>query len=242
MAREAVFLSYRRDDTADVCGRMYDALCKAFGKARLFRDVSSLRPGADFGEAIVGILPKCRATLVLIGPQWLSARDENGDRRLDDPNDWVRAEIEMALNAPDLYVVPVLVNGARMPRAEELPTSLHALLRRHAAVIRRDPDFHDDVARLTQALRASVQSGVLDLAGLGGELKQAAVNLANSPQTGRAVKAARSGLFSLGKLAMFVGTIGLLILIGLVAIGGLAAWNLWPQEWTETIMSWLPGR
>lgn len=242
MAREAVFLSYRRDDTADVCGRMYDALGKAFGKARLFRDVSSLRPGADFGDAIVGILPKCRATLVLIGPQWLSACDEDGNRRLDDPNDWVRAEIEMALNAPDLYVVPVLVNGARMPRTEELPTSLQPLLRRHAAVIRRDPDFHDDVARLTQALRTSVQSGVLDLAGLGGELKQAAVDLANSPQAGRAVKAARSGLFSLGKLAMIVATIGVLIVIAFVTIGGLAAWNLWPQEWTETIMSWLPGR
>jgi TIR domain len=242
MAREAVFLSYRRDDTADVCGRMYDALGKAFGKGRLFRDVSSLRPGADFGDAITGILPKCRATLVLIGPHWLSARDESGNRRLDDPNDWVRAEIEMALNAPDLYVVPVLVNGARMPRAEELPSSLHALLRRHAAVIRRDPDFHGDVARLTQALRASVQTGILDLAELGGELKQAAVNLANSPQAGQAVKAARSGLFSLGKLAAIFGVVAFLAVIALVAVGGFAAWSLWPQEWTDIIASWLPGQ
>ena len=242
MAREAVFLSYRRDDTADVCGRMYDALGKTFGKGRLFRDVSSLRPGANFGETIVSILPKCRATLVLIGPHWTSARDEAGNRRLDDPNDWVRAEVELALNAPDLYVVPVLVNGAQMPRAEEIPECLHPLLARHAAVIRRDPDFHGDVARLAQALRASVQSGMLDLAGLGGELKQAAVNLANSPETGKAVKAVRSGLFSLGKLLMIVAVVAVLALIALVVLGGLAVSNLWPQEWTDTIMSWLPNQ
>lgn len=242
MAREAVFLSYRRGDTADVCGRMYDALGRAFGKGRLFKDVNNLRPGADFGNAITEILPKCRATLVLIGPQWLSALDDEGRRRLDDPNDWVRVEVETALSAPNLYVVPVLVNGAQMPRAEELPVSLHGLLRRHAAVIRRDPDFHDDVTRLTQALRASVQSGVLDLAGLGGELKQAAVDIANSPQTGRAVKAARSGLFSLGKLAVVIGLVGVLALVLLVTIAGFAAWNFWPQEWTDTIRSWLPWR
>ena len=124
-----------------------------------------------FGDYIRTILPGCRVVLVLIGPNWLEARDETGRRRLDDPQDWVRIEIETALNASGLDVVPVLVNGARMPRAEELPQSLHPLLRRHAAIIRRDPDFHDDVARLSTALRASVQTGILDLANLGGERK-----------------------------------------------------------------------
>jgi hypothetical protein len=86
----------------------------------------------------------------------------------------VRIEIETALGAPGLDVVPVLVNGARMPRANELPESLHPLLRRHAATIRRDPDFRDDVDRLSKALRESVRSGMLDLASLGGERKRAA--------------------------------------------------------------------
>ena len=133
--------------------------------------MDNIRPGADFGQYIETILPRCRVVLVLIGPNWIDAKDEAGRHRLDDPHDWVRIEIETALNSGGLDVVPVLVNGARMPRAEELPQSLHPLLRRNAAIIRRDPDFHDDIARLSAALRASVQSGVLDLAKLGGERK-----------------------------------------------------------------------
>ncbi len=174
MAREAIFIGYRRDDTADVAGRVYDALAARFGRGSIFKDVDNLRPGADFGAYIRTILPRCRVVLVLIGPNWLDSRDEAGRRRLDDPNDWVRIEIETALDNDNLDVVPVLVNGARMPRADELPTSLQRLLRRHAATIRRDPDFHDDINRLATALRASVKSGVLDLASLGGDRKAAA--------------------------------------------------------------------
>jgi len=171
MAREAIFIGYRRDDTADVAGRIYDALAGRFGRDRIFKDVDNLRPGADFGEYIETILPRCRVVLILIGPNWIDAKDESGHRRLDDPHDWVRIEIEMALNAGDLDVVPVLVNGARMPRPDELPSSLHPLLRRHAAIIRRDPDFHDDVARLSTALRSSINTGILDLSNIGGNAR-----------------------------------------------------------------------
>ncbi len=139
-----------------MAGRVFDALSRRFGRARVFKDVDSLRPGADFGAHIQSLLPKCRVVLILIGPGWLDARDQQGRRRLDDPNDWVRIEVETALASPGLDVVPVLVNGARMPAAEELPAGLASLARRHAAVIRRDPDFHDDVARLIAALRGSV--------------------------------------------------------------------------------------
>jgi hypothetical protein len=169
MAREAIFIGYRRDDTADVAGRIFDALESRFGRDRIFKDVDNLRPGADFGEYIKTILPRCRVALILIGPNWVNAVDEDGRRRLDDPNDWVRIEIEIALAAGDLDVVPVLINGARMPRAEELPPSLHPLLRRHAATIRRDPDFRDDIDRLATTLRASLRTGFLDLGSLGGD-------------------------------------------------------------------------
>lgn len=152
MAREAIFIGYRRDDTADVAGRIFDALESRFGRDHIFKDVDNLHPGADFAEYINHVLPRCRVALILIGPNWVNAQDEDGHRRLDDPHDWVRTEIEIALAAGDLDVVPVLINGARMPRAEELPPSLHPLLRRHAATIRRDPDFRDDIARLSQAL------------------------------------------------------------------------------------------
>jgi hypothetical protein len=174
MTGEAIFIGYRRDDTADVAGRLHDAFASRFGRGRIFMDVDSLRPGIDFGEQIRSVLPRCRVALILIGPTWLEARDERGARRLDDSNDWVRIEIETALMTPGLDIVPVLVNGAAMPRADELPASLHPLLRRHAAIIRRNPDFHGDVNRLATALKASARTGVLDLASLSRESKAAA--------------------------------------------------------------------
>jgi formylglycine-generating enzyme required for sulfatase activity len=171
MAGEAIFVSYRRDDTADVAARMHDALSRRFGRRRIFMDVDNLPPGADFGEYIRTVLPSCRVALVLIGPSWLEARDDRGGRRLDDPNDWVRVEIETGLTTPGLDVVPVLVNGATMPHPEQVAESLRPLLRRHAAIIRRNPDFHDDVGRLIAALRVSVRTGVLDFSSLTNQRK-----------------------------------------------------------------------
>lgn len=169
MAGEAIFIGYRRDDTADVAGRIYDAMAQRFGRQRVFKDVDNIGPGVDFGDYIKSVLPRCRVALVLIGPQWLESKDESGRRRLDDDHDWVRLEIETALAIPGLLVVPVLVNGARMPRGEEVPESLAPLLRRNAAIIRRDPDFHDDVERLAAAIRASVNTGIIDLSKIGGK-------------------------------------------------------------------------
>lgn len=171
MAREAIFIGYRRDDTGDVAGRIFDALETRFGRARLFKDVDNIPPGADFGEYIKSILPRCRVALILIGPHWAEAKDASGRRRLDDPHDWVRIEIETALATDGLQLVPVLINGAQMPRAEDLPASLQPLLRRNAAVIRRDPDFREDLHKLSQALRTSLRTGTLDLANLGSERK-----------------------------------------------------------------------
>lgn len=163
--KEAVFISYRRDDTADVAGRISDAMARAFGRKRVFKDVDNLRAGENFGDQIRAVLPRCNVALILIGPGWLDAQDpSDGARRLDDPNDWVRTEIEIALNTPSLDVVPVLVNGAQMPRAGDIPECLRPLLERHAAIVRRDPDFADDITRLRKALRASVGSGSADVA------------------------------------------------------------------------------
>src|SRR5262245_13401532 len=139
MGRSAIFLSYRRDDTADVAGRLYDSLIQHFGRSRVFKDVDSLQTGADFAQEIRAFLPKCRVVLVMIGPKWLQARVEGGLRLLN-PTDLVRVEIETALALPELTVVPVLVNGATLPRPEDLPESLRPLLHRHSATIRRDPD------------------------------------------------------------------------------------------------------
>lgn len=192
MVGEAIFIGYRRDDTADVAGRIFDAMTQRFGKGRVFKDVDNIGPGVHFGDYIRSVLPKCRVALMLVGPHWLESKDEDGRRRLDDEHDWVRTEIETALSTPGVLTVPVLVNGARMPRASEVPESLRPLLLRNAAVIRRDPDFHDDVERLATALRASVNTGVLDLSKINIQVRaivveaRASENRANtSAQRGR---------------------------------------------------------
>ena len=162
MAGEAIFIGYRRDNTADVAGRIYDALEVRVGRERVFKDVDNIPPGVDFGNYIRTLLPSCRVALILIGHHWADARDGSGNRRLDDPNDWVRVEIETALVANDLLVVPVLVNGAPMPTVNELPPSLQPLLQRNAAEIRRDPDFRDDVGRLVKAILERLDMDSLD--------------------------------------------------------------------------------
>lgn len=142
MTGAAVFISYRRADAASTSRRIYDALAKRIGPSSVFMDVDKLPPGADFGGHIKSILPQCRATLVVIGPKWTKIRGGLfGPRRIFNPYDWVRVEVELALAASDMNVVPVLVNGARMPRAHELPASLQPLLNRHAAFIRRPKDL-----------------------------------------------------------------------------------------------------
>ncbi|WP_395646227.1 TIR domain-containing protein [Terricaulis sp.] len=167
---QSIFIGYRRSDTADVSGRLYDALSLAFGEGKVFKDVDSIPVGADFAAHIKSLLPKCRVFLALIGPDWVS----DGGTRLNDPTDLVRIEIETALNTPRLLVVPVLVNGARMPAEAEVPESLRPLLQRHAAIIRSDPDFKSDVARLVQALRDHLRTGRLNLQSLGGAARVAA--------------------------------------------------------------------
>lgn len=198
MAGEAIFIGYRRDDTADVAGRIYDALEARFGRERVFKDVDNIPVGVNFGDYIKTILPRCRVALILMGPHWTGVQDSAGRRRLEDPNDWVRVEVETALATPGLQVVPVLVNGAQMPRAEELPASLQPLLLLNAAVIRRDPDFRSDIERLGTALRASVRTGLLDLGAIGGAGKPARhSNLKAPPSKSRSLWVGAAGASAL---------------------------------------------
>lgn len=145
-----VFLSYRRDDSADVTGRIYDRLVAQFGQTRVFKDVDSIPAGADFRAALHDAVDRCEVVMVVIGPRWLTATT-GGVRRLDDPGDFVRIEIAHALDRK-LPVVPVLVGGAAMPAERDLPPTLSALAFRQALVVRPDPDFHRDVDRLIVAL------------------------------------------------------------------------------------------
>lgn len=152
----AIFLSYRRDDSAGFAGRLADALEAAFGAGSVFRDVDDIRPGEDFVQAIASHLREVGAVLVMIGPRWLAA-GADGRPRLDDPGDFVRREIEAAL-ASGKPVVPLLVGGASMPTSAELPAGLAGLSLRQAVVL-SDGNWRGDVDRLVASLRPLLPGG-----------------------------------------------------------------------------------
>jgi hypothetical protein len=127
----AIFISYRREDTEGQAGRLFDDLAKLFGEQSVFMDVAGLEPGRDFRKAIDEHVASCGVLLAVIGKNWVDARDETGHRRLDDPLDFVRLETAAALKR-DIPVVPVLVRGASMPRADQLPADLADLAFRNA--------------------------------------------------------------------------------------------------------------
>lgn len=146
----AVFISYRRDDTAGSAGRIYDRLVDRFGREQVYRDVESGQPGEDFVETIGRRVRECDVLLALIGPAWLRAVDEAGGWRLAKDDDLVRVEIATALER-GIRVIPVLLEGAKMPRAGDLPSSLARLTHRNAFEI-RDTHFDLDVAQLLDEL------------------------------------------------------------------------------------------
>lgn len=145
-----LFISYRRSDTQMVAGRLREALAKHCGDESIFRDKNSIAPGEDWTKAIDEGLSAGVVVLALIGPSWATARDEAGRRRLDDPADWNRVELERAF-ARRGRVIPLLVDEARMPPESELPESLRPLARSSALKL-RDDDWDLDIERLVRAL------------------------------------------------------------------------------------------
>ena len=126
-----IFINYRRDDSIGMAGQLHELLVQTLGRNRVFKGIHDIPPGIDFLAFLSGQVAACDVMLVVIGPNWLTAEDEAGQRRLDQPDDFVAIEIAAAL-ARDIRVIPVLVEGARMPRESELPDTLKALARRQA--------------------------------------------------------------------------------------------------------------
>ncbi len=141
-----VFVSYRRDDSSGQAGRLADDLVQRFGKRRVFIDVDTIVPGEPYPPVIDRHVARCDTFLAVIGPNWATAIDERGTRRLEDPADVVRLEVTSAL-ARGVPVIPVLVREASLPRARALPEALQPMLERQAVEL-RDGVFHADVARL----------------------------------------------------------------------------------------------
>ena len=154
--RGGIFICYRREETAGQAGRLYDRLSARFGADRVFMDVDSVAFGADFTREILEDLYGCNVLLVLIGREWFAITDSTG-RRIDNPDDPVRVEIEAALQR-DIRVVPVLVDGAALPKTDDLPQSLRPLVRRQARQLSH-ANFQSDMERLIAELDKVIEQG-----------------------------------------------------------------------------------
>jgi hypothetical protein len=150
-----IFISYRREDSELITGRIYDHLASHFGSHNVFRDLDSILFGVDFRKNISEAVGNCDVLLVMIGEQWLAVchREgaKQGQRRLDDPDDFVRIEVGSAL-ARGIPVIPVLVDGARMPGEPELPEGLKELAYRNATEVGSGQDFRGHVVRLIRGI------------------------------------------------------------------------------------------
>ena len=150
MAGRRIFISYRRGEATIYAGRLYDGLSARVGEEDVFMDVDALEPGVDFVEHIEREVGSCEVLIALIGRDWVDVTDAEGNRRLEDPQDFVRLELATGLSR-DIRVIPVLVQGARMPRAGELPDDLKPLARRNALEI-ADLRWRHDFARLWEVV------------------------------------------------------------------------------------------
>ena len=150
-----IFINYRRGDEPGFTQALLGRLEQAFPPDRIFIDVDNISPGEDFVQVLESQVEQCDTLLAVIGKGWLDATDERGSRRLDDPNDFVRIEIESALKHGK-RVIPVLVHDARMPRPDELPEALRPLARRNAIRLTHER-FRSDVQGLVKALQQALK-------------------------------------------------------------------------------------
>jgi hypothetical protein len=151
-----IAISYRRDDSLPVAGRLYDRLQATFGKPNIFMDFDSIRPGLDFRAQIRQTIDRSDVVIAVIGPGWLGA-ESDGSRRIDDPSDFVRLEIAHALQR-EIPIIPVLVNHTSMPKPETLPEDIRGLVYRHALPLDTGLDFHQHADRLIAGV-----SGLVDV-------------------------------------------------------------------------------
>jgi TolB-like protein/Tfp pilus assembly protein PilF len=154
MQMPTIAISYRRDDSSSITGRLYDHLEAEFGPQNVFMDIDSIRPGVDFRERINETISRADAVVAVIGRRWLGEQPD-GSRRIDDPNDFVRLEIASALKCK-IPVIPVLVDDARMPKQDKLPPDIEPLVYRQALPLNSGLDFHQHTERLISGICESL--------------------------------------------------------------------------------------
>jgi hypothetical protein len=146
-----IAISYRREDSTPITGRLYDRLQAEFGKGNVFMDFDSIPYGVDFRDHIKQMIDRSKVLIAVIGPDWLGKRRHRGSRRIDEPTDFVRLEIGYALER-NLPVIPILVSNTEMPRSEELPKDIEALAFRNGLRLDVGIDFHHHAERLSVAI------------------------------------------------------------------------------------------
>lgn len=151
-----IFISYRRSDSIASAGRIRDRLVQHFGRKRVFVDIDDIPYGQDFVKVLEGKVAECGVLLAIIGPEWLGAVDAQGQSRLNDTEDFVGIEIRSALQRPSVTIIPVLVDGAKMPLASQLPDALKPLARRNAIEL-RNTQFGSDAERLINSINIALE-------------------------------------------------------------------------------------
>ena len=195
--RKKIFISYRVQDTSADTGRLVDSLKQAFYEDQIFMDIEKLDPGVDFTQALANSLESCDVLFAIIGPEWAGPADDDGVTRINQPNDWVRVELETALKR-NIRVIPVLMRNASLPDQHEIPESLHPLLNRQAYEISNKRWKYD-----TDQLIAF--------------LKQLGFQSKTTVQEVPLPKPARSSTGGIGKWLVYgLAGLGVLVLIGLV--------------------------
>jgi hypothetical protein len=194
-----IFISYRRNDSSGWVGRLASDLESRFGAGAVFKDIDTIEAGEDFVAVIEQALQSCSVVLVVIGPDWSSVQDKSGARRLHDPDDLVRLEVAKAIQRHDLRVIPVLVGGAGMPTANELPEDLRSLSRRNAFDL-SDKRWDYDLAKLADTL-AKVPGLVVQTPAEGGAQKASEPTISVKPARRVSAKVVILGMVSIAALA-----------------------------------------
>lgn len=203
--QSTIILSYRREDSAGVTGRIFDRLAQEFGVDRVFMDIDSMPAGVDFHHHLQTILADCGALLVVIGKSWRSQR-KGQPARIMDPDDWVRIEVETALER-GIPLVPLLIDGASLPSREQLPESLWPLLRRNALTVDSGRDFHAQLSRLVRDLRLQLDPE---------EAQSGAVTEPSNPQP----DASPSPPINWRAIGRWILLLALILTVGAIAITG----------------------
>ncbi|HCS50123.1 toll/interleukin-1 receptor domain-containing protein [Rubinisphaera sp.] len=158
-----IFVSYRRDDSNWATDRLIAKLRDRFGHEAVFHDVDDIEPGLDFRSVLENRLTTCSILVAVIGEQWVNSKDRLGKRRLTNPDDWVRIEIESGLSKESVVVIPVVLRPAQMPSAEQVPASLSGLCYRQEVAIFPGSDFDIGFRRLSTAIDKVLRARGIEL-------------------------------------------------------------------------------